>query len=166
MTGPDSWTATGPRARPDPNPAAPETRIPHRTTEPPTEARFPTNGPSPASRGLGRSSNRVGTTRRGSEAIHATSRARWPLAISGPRANPPSLPGTGVEPAHPFGHMALNHARLPIPPPGRYRGHRESYCDGHLAGALRKSRNLFCRSIHLHIKATFALCQPADRRPL
>ena len=119
MTGPDSWTATGPRARPDPNPAAPETRIPHRTTEPPTEARFPTNGPSPASRGLGRSSNRVGTTRRGSEAIHATSRARWPLAISGPRANPPSLPGTGVEPAHPFGHMALNHARLPIPPPGQ-----------------------------------------------
>ena len=29
-----------------------------------------------------------------------------------------SVPRTGVEPAQPFGYMALNHARLPIPPPG------------------------------------------------
>lgn len=29
------------------------------------------------------------------------------------------MPGTGVEPARPNGHMALNHARLPIPPPGQ-----------------------------------------------
>ncbi len=28
------------------------------------------------------------------------------------------LPGRGLEPPQPFGHMALNHARLPIPPPG------------------------------------------------
>ena len=29
------------------------------------------------------------------------------------------VPEAGVEPALPFGNMTLNHARLPIPPPGR-----------------------------------------------
>ena len=29
------------------------------------------------------------------------------------------VPGTGVEPACPCGHMNLNHARLPIPPSGQ-----------------------------------------------
>ena len=29
------------------------------------------------------------------------------------------VPGTGVEPASPYGHMNLNHARLPIPPSGQ-----------------------------------------------
>ncbi len=29
------------------------------------------------------------------------------------------VPGGGVEPPRPCGHMDLNHARLPIPPPGR-----------------------------------------------
>lgn len=28
------------------------------------------------------------------------------------------MPRAGVEPAHPEGHMALNHACLPIPAPG------------------------------------------------
>ena len=30
------------------------------------------------------------------------------------------VPGTGIEPALPCGNMVLNHARLPIPPPGRW----------------------------------------------
>ncbi len=30
------------------------------------------------------------------------------------------VPGTGVEPASPCGHMNLNHARLPIPPSGHF----------------------------------------------
>ncbi len=29
------------------------------------------------------------------------------------------VPGAGVEPARPNGHMTLNHACLPIPAPGR-----------------------------------------------
>ncbi len=29
------------------------------------------------------------------------------------------VPGMGLEPTHPNGHMALNHACLPIPAPGR-----------------------------------------------
>lgn len=29
------------------------------------------------------------------------------------------VPGAGVEPARPYGHMALNHACLPVPAPGR-----------------------------------------------
>ena len=39
-------------------------------------------------------------------------------------ANAKSLevPGAGVEPARPNGHMALNHACLPIPAPGRVIG--------------------------------------------
>ena len=28
------------------------------------------------------------------------------------------MPGAGVEPARPNGHMALNHACLPVPAPG------------------------------------------------
>lgn len=83
-----------------------------------TEPRPPIDGPWADSRIAGWNTDRVGTTRQGSEAIHATSRARLPTAIPGGRANPLQLPGTGVEPARPHGHMALNHARLPIPPPG------------------------------------------------
>ena len=30
------------------------------------------------------------------------------------------VPEAGVEPAPPCGDMTLNHARLPIPPPGHY----------------------------------------------
>ncbi len=30
------------------------------------------------------------------------------------------VPRAGVEPARPNGHMALNHACLPIPAPGQY----------------------------------------------
>lgn len=30
-----------------------------------------------------------------------------------------SVPGAGVEPARPNGHMALNHACLPVPAPGQ-----------------------------------------------
>ncbi len=30
------------------------------------------------------------------------------------------VPETGVEPARPYGHMTLNHARLPIPPFGHF----------------------------------------------
>ena len=29
------------------------------------------------------------------------------------------VPGTGVEPARPYGHIPLKDARLPIPPPGQ-----------------------------------------------
>ncbi len=32
-----------------------------------------------------------------------------------------SVPGEGVEPSRPKGHMALNHACLPIPAPGLLR---------------------------------------------
>ena len=31
------------------------------------------------------------------------------------------VPGAGLEPARPKGHMALNHACLPIPAPGQMR---------------------------------------------
>lgn len=30
-----------------------------------------------------------------------------------------AVPRAGVEPARPYGHMALNHACLPIPAPGQ-----------------------------------------------
>ncbi len=29
------------------------------------------------------------------------------------------VPGAGIEPARPYGHMALNHACLPVPAPGQ-----------------------------------------------
>lgn len=32
------------------------------------------------------------------------------------------MPGAGVEPARPNGHMALNHACLPVPAPGQKAG--------------------------------------------
>lgn len=31
------------------------------------------------------------------------------------------MPGEGLEPSRPCGHMILSHARIPIPPPGLRR---------------------------------------------
>ena len=39
------------------------------------------------------------------------------------------VPGAGVEPARPYGHMALNHACLPIPAPGQNAGCKYSNSD-------------------------------------